>query len=133
MVMGDLFIPMGMFILANGKKTERMVKENMSLVMELFMMVNGKTINNQGMVKKIGRMEQYIRVTMFKEESRVKECLFGVMIAHMKEIFMIIIFMVKGNMSGKMEESMKVNGQTTKCMGKVFLFGQMGENTKVII
>ena len=47
----------------------------------------------------------------------------------MREIFMKIRSMEKGNMSGKTEEFMKGIGTITKCTGRVFLCGLMVENT----
>lgn len=39
--------------------------------------------------------------------------------------------MEKENIFGKMEDFMKGNGKTTKCMGKDYFFGLMVRNTKV--
>ena len=36
-----------------------------------------------------------------------------------------------GNLYGRMVELMKGNGKMGKCMGKVYIFGRMGENIKV--
>jgi hypothetical protein len=58
------------------------------------------------------------------------ELSFGLMEVNMRESSKTTILMGLGIMCGWMGGSMKDRGRTTKCMGVVFSFGQMAENTK---
>lgn len=95
------------------------------------MRVTGLTISKKDTVNKNGETELCIKETTSKEKNREEEFLFGEMIAHMKDNFMIITFMETENMYGRMDESMRGTGQIIRCMEKEFLSGQMVENTRV--
>lgn len=133
MVLEDLFIPMVMCILVNGRMIEQMGKENIYQIMGLSILEIGRMISNLDMVKKNGRMVHFIKEIMRLGRNKEKVHLFGVTIALMKVIFMKIIFMEKGNMFGKMGEFTLENGITIKCMEQAISHGQMGANTKVPI
>jgi hypothetical protein len=55
----------------------------------------------------------------------------GQMVADMKERLWIIRYKVMEYTSGLMEEAMKENGSTIKCMERVFIHGQTAKNTMV--
>lgn len=70
----------------------------------------GYRINKMDMAKRFGLMEQSIKDSIKVEKNMEKVFLCGVMIALMKESFYKIIFMVKADTLGKMEEFMMVIG-----------------------
>lgn len=84
-------------------------------------------------VNKPGLMKLFILAITEMEENTVKVNSCGLMIVHMKEIFLKIISMALENMNGRMEESTKVNGKIIKCKEKVLSPGLMVENTLEII
>jgi len=67
------------------------------------------------------------------ERNRVKETLPGLMGVHIKENFKRITYMEKAHINGLTEDCIWVLGRITKCMATVYLRGQMGEDTKVIM
>ena len=84
-------------------------------------------------VNKPGLMKLFILAITEMEENTVKVNSCGLMIVHMKEIFLKIISMALENMNGRMEESTKVNGKIIKCKEKVLSPGLMVENMLEII
>lgn len=91
---------------------------------------NGEKTNKMDMEKKPGQMKLFLKVNIKMERKTEKECFIGKMIAVMKEISKIIIFMEMENIFGKMVAFTKANGRITKCKGRGFLHGQMAEDMK---
>lgn len=104
--------------------------------MGLSMLDNGRMTNKRAMAKKSGKMVLIIRANIEVEKNKEKGLLSGVMIVLMKVILCRTTFMVRVNICGKMEEFIKENGTTIKCMEKESSLGLMGvamkENTMVI-
>lgn len=104
--------------------------------MGLSMLDNGRMTSKRAMGKKNGKMVLIIKANIEVEKNKEKGLLFGVMIVLMKVILCRTTFMGRVNICGKMEEFMKDNGTTIKCMGKESSLGLTGvamkENTTVI-
>ena len=73
-------------------------------------------------------MVVYIQENLGKDKKLEKENLFIMMGVIILANFLIIIFMVKANIFGLMEENMKEIGNSIKQMGKEFLNGMMEGN-----
>ena len=69
-------------------------------------------------------MAQNMKETMSWEKSMVKEPLCGQMARNILENFTTITSMVEESTLGVMVESMKVNGEATKCMEKAYIHGK---------
>jgi len=97
------------------------------------MMENGTRISNMDTVLKYDPMVQSMKVIMKWAENKERVILNGLMVVHMKEISIIIIFMVLGFMNGLTGEDIRESGETTRCMERENLLGQMEENMLEII
>jgi hypothetical protein len=111
MVEGDLFMLMEIFIMAIGRMIRHMVSDNILTQMELSMKVIGKTTNNMAKEKKIGQMEHNILGIISLARKMDMENFFGLIIQVTAEIFQIIIFTERGNIDGRMVESIMVIGK----------------------
>ena len=94
----------------------------------LSMSVNGLKTNKMVKVNKPGLIKQFTLVSTKMAKNMVKANLCGQMTVPMKEISSKITFTDSESMNGKMEESTKENGETTKCKAKEHSLGQMEEN-----
>ena len=90
----------------------------------------GKKINNMAKAKKHGLMVLFMRESIRMEKSIIRECLGGQMEQSIMENSMIIIFTAKVAISGQMEESTMVIGDTTRCMEAESSGGQMEEGMR---
>lgn len=82
----------------NGKMIKLMVMENIIIKMEPNIKVNGKKINNKGLVKNPGQMVLIIRGIMKMEKNMGKDY-FNLLRDHfMMESSIIMIFMERVNM-----------------------------------
>lgn len=69
----NLFMLMEIYMMENGLMTKQTVKENIYIIMEHSMLGIGKMINNMGTVKKHGQIMLIMRVNMKKGKNMVKE------------------------------------------------------------
>ena len=116
MDMVESFILMGILTLENGKMTRHMVEVLMSILMERSILAIGLKINNMAMELRYGQMEVRMKVIMNLEKNTELEHFSGLMGVLTLVNFIVIIFMEWGYTLGKMVESMKENGEQTKCM-----------------
>jgi hypothetical protein len=71
-------------------------------------------ISRADLAKNYSLMEQYIRVTIKMVQDMGKENISGLMVAHIKEIFLRTVSRVEESSLGKMEEYIMENGSITK-------------------
>ena len=100
--------------------------------MVLSMKDHGAMINNMVRAKKIGQMVLNTKGNINKERNKAMDNLFGLMDPDIMETLSIIIFMAKVSILGKMVESTKANGKTTKNTAKESTPWQMVNTTKEI-
>ena len=93
----------------------------------------GTKINSMEEVMRYGRMGLIFKGIIGMDKSKVKESLHGPMGAHMKVIFLRIIYMVEDYIVGQMADATMEHGSIIRCMGMEYLHGQMGENMMEII
>ena len=90
--------------------TRHMEMESICMLMELFILVNGKKINSKAKVKKYGQMVASIVAIIIKEKKRVMVCFYGAMVVNIKANSRIMLLMVLVNISGVMVENLKEIG-----------------------
>ena len=105
MVEDDLSMLMEIYIMDIGRRTRRMGLDNILTQMGPSMKVIGKTINSTVKEKKIGLMELSIQENISLVRKMDMENFFGLISQVTVEIFQIIIYMGKGNIDGLMVES----------------------------
>ena len=111
MVEDDLFMRTEIYIMAIGKMTRHMDLVSIPIQTELSMKVIGKMINSTVKEKNIGLMELNILENISLARKMDMENFFGLIIQVTAEIFQIIIFMERGNIDGRMVESIMVIGK----------------------
>jgi len=78
-------------------------------------------------------MELVMKAIIYKEKNAALVNSNGLTEANMLENFTIIIYTVKEHILGAIKEYSKEIGKIIRWMGKENFFGQMGENTLVVI
>lgn len=102
-----------------------MGKENIFITMGLNMLDNGRMTNSMGLVRRHGRMELTMRVSMRKEKNMEKANLYLQTGPCMKGSLITMTFTVLEFISGQIIEGMMESGKETKCMAVVKLHGRM--------
>jgi len=110
MVKVDLSMPMEMFMMDNGLMIKLMDLEFIAILMEPNMKVTGKRTSNTEMVWKPGQMVLDMKVNIFKEKSTVMEDLLGLTEALIMESSSKIISKAKEYITGLIKENMMVHG-----------------------
>lgn len=119
MVVGYFIMLMEIFSMANGKMTKRMVLELITIQTVVNMKENGLMICKMGTEKKLGKINQPIKVNTKKVKNMDLVFMCGLMEVYIMETGLIIKFKVKVTINGQMEDNMKENGLRIKCMVRV--------------
>lgn len=117
----------------NGWKIELVETVNIIMQMELHTKANGLMISSMDTAKRFGLIKQSILVTIRMVKSRVKVSSIGLMALIILEISIITILKEREYTTGQMEENMKENGLTIKCMEKGNFLGMMEGDMLVIM
>jgi hypothetical protein len=154
--MVDCSLSITVFMMENGRTTERMVMEHYIILMEIFMKGAGRMIgqmgmefilirlgrNIQGSGKMISRMGTGLKNGTMGRSTREntktdtkKARVHFIFQTGMSTLvnFLIMNYTGKENMCGKIKKSMLASGKTIKCMELAQQTGMMGESTMVNI
>ena len=103
-------MPVVIVIMVTGSITKLTEEDVMSSIMDLYMLVSGKKINNINTVFKPGQMLQHTKETTKMVKKKAWELSNGQMGPYLSENLKIIRFMVKECISGLMVVRIQVNG-----------------------
>ena len=127
----DLFMLMEMFMMAFGLMTKLMAMEYINMLMGPSMKVNGKMISSTEKVQKLGLMVLVMTETTPLEENMVQEHINGMMVLSILEIGERIKYQGQEFTPGQMVENMRENGKIITWKGQVYMSGMMEEFMKV--
>lgn len=89
------------------------------MLMEQNILDSGKMICKMGRVMKYGQMDQNMKVIILKVKNMDMVKYILLMVQHIKDNLIWMIYMVKVYINGIMVKFMMVNGNIIKCMVKV--------------
>ena len=116
-----------------GFKTKQTVLEGIFTRMVHFTKENGKMTCKRATEKKFGLMDQFMKVTTNRDRRMGKAGFNGQTDLFFLEILLGTPSMGKDHILGLMDENIKENGKTTKCMVLESLFGLMAKNILAIM
>ena len=127
----DLFIKMVISTMGNGRMMQHMVMGFIYIMMGLDMKDNGSTTNNVVKVRKSGPIMHTMKEFIRTGKSMEWENLFGKVDQLILENLLTIISMESAIINHQTAVNIKVIGKTIKCTAKVRILGLMVVATKV--
>lgn len=125
----DLYMQIKIYKMKTGKKIPRMVLLNSNMLMELHILVNGKTISARERARKYGLMVHISKESLLMAKRRALASLNGLTVLLTKENLRITKLMEKVFINGLMADNTTVTGSITLCTALENSLGMMVENT----